>query len=541
MVKYCHISTFHINYTEKLPIMNALLISIQKDLDVIGLKSLHYSLLKDGHNSYLLHLPHFNPDDKIALEYTGRFILKASPAFIGISLMSTEYHSVSYLTKYLKNRFKSIPVIWGGVHPTICPEMCVDKADYVCIGEGERTIIDIAKAVSGNNDLRNINNLCYSEGGQIRKNRLYPLIKDLDGLPLCDNIYANGFIQGPVGNIINVDKEIIKKYAKFRGTVYSIMSSRGCPFSCTYCCNNLISRLYGGNTVRRRGIDNVISELENAIICNPEIEYVNFQDDCFLACSEEYLSRFCGAYKKRIKKPFIARAIPVYLTRNKMKHLSDAGLAWISLGLQSGSDRICKDIYNRKSSKSDFLKAARIIKDFNMAAFYDVILDNPFETVEDKLETIHTLIETPKPFYPQIFSLSLYLGTELYERAKRECPEKIEDSLAKDYAAYNKGNINNMIRLSIFLNRRFMNKIICLYKQDQTGTGYKLIMFAANLLSSFIFEPLTYFQLLRMSKDMSYLRALAALPNYLREGFALYFKQFKAKTTIKKEQKMLRA
>jgi len=507
--------------------MNILLVSIQKDLDVIGLKYLHYYLLKNGYNSFFFHLPNFNSNDRNVLTEINKFVQKINPKLIGISLMSIEYSNARDLTEYLKNNFKSIPIIWGGIHPTICPKMCLNHADYVCIGEGEKTIIDLAKAVEDNKDLTSINNLCYLEHGQMKKNELYPLIENLDEVPSYDHIPINGFIQEKKGRIIIIDKRVFKKYARYRGTTYSIMSSRGCPFSCTYCCNNFISNLYQTRKIRKRSIKNVISELERAINNNPEIREINFQDDCFLAYSDEYLKEFSRVYKEKIGKSFIIRAIPTFITRDKIKHLKNAGLSWVSLGLQSGSDRVCKEVYKRRSLKRDFLKAAEIIKDFNIAAFYDVILDNPFENEEDGLETIQTLIKTPKPFFPQIFSLSLYLGTELYQRAKKEFPEKIEDSINKDYLVYRKNVINNMVRLSVFLNKGFMNKLIYLYKQDLKGVKFKSALLLGNLLSSIIFEPFTYFRVIKLSQDGSYLKTLKVLPNYFKEGFMRYFNQFK--------------
>lgn len=509
--------------------MNILLISIQKDLDIIGLKYLHYYLSKNSYNSFLLHLPYFNPNNDDVLENIRKFVLEIDPKLIGISLMSVEYSHACDLTKYLKNNFESMPIIWGGIHPTISPEGCLDYADYVCIGEGERTTLDFANAINKNENIKTIKNLCYRENGRIKKNPLYPLIENLDEIPSYDHIPINSFIQENK-RILPLDKKLFKRAARYLGTTYSVISSRGCPFSCTYCCNNFISRLYESKKVRRRSIWNIIPELKEAVDDNPEIEYINFQDDCFLACSNEYLREFCQAYKEKIRKPFIARSIPIYITRDKIKSLKDAGLAWISLGLQSGSDRTLKEIYKRKSLKADFLKAARIISDFNIAAFYDVILDNPFENEEDKLETVKTLIETPKPFYTQFLSLTFYLGTELYEKAKKECPEKIEDYLKKDYLVYQRNILNNIIRLAAFLSETYTNKIVYLYKQNPTGFRFKVILFIANLLSLIIFEPLTYFRVIRLSQGGSYVRTLKVLPNYSREGFMRYLNQFNAKT-----------
>lgn len=508
-----------------------LLISLQKDLEVIGLKYLHYYLLKHSYNSTLLFLPNFKPHDNNNLKCIQKFVLKNSPKLIGMSVMSIEYANACHLTRYLKDCFKSLPIVWGGIHPTIAPDMCLKYADYVCIGEGERTILDLAHSIhNGNNDLAQIKNLCYKECGQIKRNPLYPLIDDLDDIPSYDHIPVNSYIHDH-GKMLPLDQNIFKKYVRYSGITYSIMSSRGCPFSCTYCCNNVISRLYGTKKIRRRSIPNIIAEIEKAITDNPYIEYINFQDDCFLACSHEYLNEFCERYKELIKKPFIIRSIPIYVTREKLKILKSAGLAWISLGLQSGSDRVCKEIYKRKSLKADFLKAVKTVKDYNIAPVYDVILDNPFETKEDKLETIQTLIKTPKPYYIQFFSLTLYLGTGLYEKTKKEFPEHIEGFLKKDYNLYTKDILNDMIRIAAFLREKQVNRILQLYKKDPASPNLRLRLLVAKLESALIFEPLTYFRVLRLSLGEDSLKMLKMLPHTFKSGFKRmiiqYFNQFK--------------
>ncbi|MFQ5647346.1 MAG: radical SAM protein, partial [bacterium] len=280
--------------------------------------------------------------------------------------------------------------------------------------------------------------------------------------------------------------------------------------------------------IRRRSVENIISELKKAINGNQEIEYVNFQDDCFLACNSQYLKNFCEIYSEEIGKPFIIRSIPVYITDDKIKTLKSAGISWISIGLQSGSDRVNQDVYQRKSLKGDFLKAANIIKDFNIAAFYDVILDNPFENEEDKLETIKVLMETPKPFYTQFFSLSLFLGTGLYDKASRECPEKIEDSFKKDYLLYDKNALNDMIRISTFIDKKHMEKIMRLYQENAAGLKFKFVLSLVKFLSYIILEPFTYFRTIKLSQRGSYIKTLEVLPNYFFEGIKRYLLPFKS-------------
>jgi radical SAM superfamily enzyme YgiQ (UPF0313 family) len=477
-----------------------LLISLQKDIDITGLKSLHYSLLQNSYNSLLLFLPDIQEEDN-SLEHITSFVRQNPPSIIGLSLMSNEYSRACHLTKILKNNFPQIPIIWGGIHPTIAPEECLQHADYVCIGEGEQTILDIAGEVAvGSVDLKHINNLCYKESDHIKRNALYPLIEDLDALPIGDHLPQHSYIQS-AKKIIPLTQMIFRKYARHSGTNYSIMSSRGCPFSCTYCCNNTIHRLYDSKKVRHRSVANVISEIEQTIQDNPYIEYINFWDDCFLSNSEEYLQEFCLQYKQKINKPFIIRSLPIFINREKMQVLKTAGIGWISVGLQSGSDRTCRDIYKRKSLKSDFLNAAQIIKDYHIAAIYDVILDNPWETEEDQLETINTLIETPKPFYTQLFSLTFYLGTDLFERVSRENPYKIENSTEKNYFSYKKNILNEITRVATFLSKKQIHNLINQYKHNPDSLSFKLRLAMAKFKTALILEPLSYLKIINSSHN----------------------------------------
>jgi radical SAM superfamily enzyme YgiQ (UPF0313 family) len=509
--------------------MNVLLISVQADLDVLGLKYLHYTLLKHGVNSFLLCLPNIKQRDAASVGNLKQFIAKLSPQLIGISLMSIEFNDAAYLTQYLKKEFASITIVWGGIHPTIAPEMCLDYADYVCIGEGERTIVDMANAIKERGDLTSINNLCYIKDNEAKRNPLYPLIDNLDEVPAYDLIPVNGFLQDKAGAIVPIDQKVFKKYARYRGTTYSTISSRGCPFSCSYCCNNFLTHLYNSKKIRRRSIPSLISELERCLSNNPGIEYINFQDDCFMACSDEHLKNFCQEYKNKIRKPFIIRSIPIYINQDKIRSLKDAGLAWISIGIQSGSDRVCKEVYKRKTSKIDVLRAANIINKFDVGVYYDVILDNPFETTADRIETIKVLMEIPRPFHAQFFSLTFYFGTELYERAQKECPELIEDCRRKDYEVYNQDTLNAMIRLAAFIDKKQMQKLLELYQENPTGRKFKFWLALARIFSFLIKEPLTYFKVIKLSQNGSFLRTLKVLPNYFEHGVVRYLNQLRTR------------
>ena len=514
-----------IKYDKGLPKMNreVLLISLQEDLDVIGLKSLHYQLLGHGFASHILFIPKF-PGAAMSDDICN-LVDKLSPLFIGISLMSVEYDRARQLTHVLKSHYPSMPIIWGGIHPTIAPETCLDYTDFICIGEGENFIVDFADAIANGSSPETLNSLAFRKNGQVIRNTLYTLITDLSALPVCEHIPKDSYVLHK-GIITTLDTRTFRKYARYSGTTYSIMSSRGCPFSCTYCCNNALAKIYDSKKIRFREPSNVIDELKTAIAQYPFIEYINFQDDCFLSMSDEEMERFCHLYKQEIKIPFIARSIPTFITELKLSSMKSAGLAWISLGLQSGSDHVCQDIYQRQSGKEDFIKAAQVIKNQELAAFYDVLLDNPFETDEDRINTVQTLMETPKPFYTQFFSLSLYPGTELRKQALEKGLIKGDEYQSKDYLLYNKTNINNLIRLATFMPSNWLNFLLELFRRKQNSLWFKINISMARLFAIAFVEPITYLQVIRLSQGKKLGTTIRVLPYYVKEGLSRFRKQF---------------
>jgi len=127
-------------------------------------------------------------------------------------------------------------------------------------------------------------------------------------------------------------------------------------------------------------------------------------------------------YKSEVGLPFQCLAEPRTVTPEKMAVFVDAGMANIQIGVQTGSGRI-KKMYGRPQTNEEIVSMGALIKrylDRIRPPIYDFILDNPWETVEDKIETLQLLLQIPRPYFLQLFSLVFFPGTVLYERAKKE-------------------------------------------------------------------------------------------------------------------------
>ncbi len=174
-----------------------------------------------------------------------------------------------------------------------------------------------------------------------------------------------------------------------------------------------------GKKVRERSVQNVIRELKE-VKENSYVLYVNIQDDCFFTHSREWIREFCREYKKHIDLPFLVRVIPTMIDKEKLLMLRDAGLSWIVMGIQSGSDRVNFEVFDRKIKFSSVKRAADMIAETRVAAFYELIVDNPYETEDEKLETVSAISRLKKPFAVSLAHLTFFPGTPLADRAVRE-------------------------------------------------------------------------------------------------------------------------
>jgi coproporphyrinogen III oxidase-like Fe-S oxidoreductase len=192
-----------------------------------------------------------------------------------------------------------------------------------------------------------------------------------------------------------------------------------------------------------------MQELEQVKEKMPYIELIAFSDDSMTAVGEQVMKGFCEEYKRRIDMPFFALVSPPTLSEKKCEYLVDAGMHVVEMGIQSGSE--CTNrMYRRSISNEQVVRAANILnqhKDRIFPPVYDVILDNPYETRLDVLKTVNLLLALPHPFIIQFFSLTLYPGTELWDKAKKDglIENAVRQVYRKYYHAFDKSFLNFLV------------------------------------------------------------------------------------------------
>ncbi len=193
--------------------MGALLISVQQDLNTLGIKHLHQYLLANGQDSHLLFMPTAGRDGDRLHAGLARFIGETRPKLVALSLMSHELADATAVTRFIRGSFPGIPVVWGGIQPTSDPEACFDVVDHLCVGEGERTMLDLARAAEQGAPFDDIPNIARRVNGKCVQNDLYPLIEDLDTLPLLRRIPPESHV-ALRGGVAPLTDKLFRRYAR---------------------------------------------------------------------------------------------------------------------------------------------------------------------------------------------------------------------------------------------------------------------------------------------------------------------------------------
>ncbi len=466
---------------------SVLLTSLINSTEDLGVRSLHASLLERGHDSHILFYVSENPS---YFQKVAELVQTREISIIGISLMSRFLPLAADLTKSLKKTVDpGTPVVWGGIHPTIDPRSGAGYADYVCVGEGESAFCDFVDAYHDKGELTRVAGIMPSDSPDLGE--IEP-IADLDTLPLVPYLPRSSWITDE-GIVKPLDAKLIMKHNRNRGAYLGILTSRGCPFSCSYCCNNLLHKIYG-TKIRKRSPERVIQEIEEALSSvKKKFLFINVLDDCFTAHSFDWLQKFCS-YLKPINIPLAFRAIPQFLSREKLQILREVPIGTVVLGLQSGSQRTLREVYQRKHSTDAVRSCAQLLDEHDIPAVYDIIVDNPYETRADIEETVNLVSDLPKTAYVSLFSLTFYKGTALYNRAKTD-GFPVEEHLAKDQHSWSKSSQEvKALKIAALLNRRLALEVL---DNPSGSAGIRPYIVSRILLR--ILEPLRHLKMLYLS------------------------------------------
>lgn len=335
----------------------------------------------------------------------GEVISERAPDVVGISIVTGKYGSALNVAKVVRKFNPNIPIVAGGVHPTIMPEdvLMNEEIDIVVRGEGEYTLLDLMLNLQSQRTIENVLGISYKRGEKIIHNPSRPLIQDLDTLPF------------PAKHRL-LEKETYPSHAFGR-----IFTSRGCPYKCIYCASHKIWT----RKVRFRSSENVLDEIKYTKKTFGTSHFY-FDDDTF-TLNKPRIMRICDlliADKIRISWGCEARSDSI--DRELARKMKKAGCEFCNIGVESGDEATL--IKAKKGITIQQIRNCRdILKDSGIAYNAYFMVGFPWETELEIKKTISLMkeLQPSRAFYSIV---TPYPGTELYEICNSEgiIPESID-------------------------------------------------------------------------------------------------------------------
>jgi radical SAM superfamily enzyme YgiQ (UPF0313 family) len=296
-----------------------------------------------------------------------------------------------------------------------------------------------------------------------------------------------------------------------------------------------LTKVYG-RKVRERSVYDVMQELKE-VKKNPYVLYINIQDDCFFSHDLEWVKAFCEQYKKHINLPFLVRVIPSMMDREKLSLLRKAGLSWIVMGIQTGSDRVNFDVYNRKIHFSAVMKTAEIISQTRVAPFYEMIVDNPYETEDEKIETINGMAKLKKPYTVSLAHLTFFPGTSLAERAVKDNIVTPDAYLFRYIVKIDKTYFNKLLYMTPYVPQiliRYLNK------PDASSKFVHVVL--TNILFPIVkrtLEPAVYFYISTRALDYNISWTVKTVRRGWRSAVSRVVFNFLGKSDLEYDQRLV--
>ncbi len=334
---------------------------------------------------------------------TVEYIIDTDPAVVGITAKTINILNAVKISEALRERGYLRSIVLGGAHVTAVPEETLklfNCFDYGVVGEGEITFLELLENIDSLEAIRGIKGIAWKDNhGDVHVNERRTFIDDLDSLPL------------PAWDLLPNFPHAYKHSAleTKRLPAASIMTSRGCPFQCTFC-----DRAIFGCSVRQHSAEytlKMIRYLKN----NYGIKDLMMLDDNFIL-NKDKLFKICSAIiNENLDLSWYCMGHAKFMTKDRLQMIKDAGCWIVEIGIESGSERILKSI-KKGTSKNEIFDAVQRAREIGLKVKGNFIFGFPSETKERLQETNHFVSKLNLTNFQQNY-LTVWPGCEISKYA----------------------------------------------------------------------------------------------------------------------------
>ncbi|MFH1094414.1 MAG: radical SAM protein [Candidatus Omnitrophota bacterium] len=345
-------------------------------------------------------------------------ILKNNPICIGITAMTgMQILYALEIAKFIRNNSK-VPIVWGGVHPTLTAEQTLENenVDIIVRGEGDITFDELVVALQIGESFKNIKGISWKDGEGIYHN---------PDREFCD---MDTLARIPY-HLVDVERYLVPQTPNKKRCL-QVYTSRGCPSSCLYCYNTKFNK----SRYRVRNIDNVIKEVE-WLVGEYNLDSFCINDDNF-SVDIKRMHYFCRRLiEKNIILEWSCSGLEIWRTEKKdVEILEKSGCRRVLVGIESGSEKVLKFI-KRQDRLEDIKNMINIFADSKIIPHYSFIIGFPVEGKKELYETMDLFeyIEKtdPKAYRTAFHIYTPFPGTEMFrisvEKYGFRPPSRLED------------------------------------------------------------------------------------------------------------------
>jgi anaerobic magnesium-protoporphyrin IX monomethyl ester cyclase len=355
------------------------------------------------------------------IEAMRRHMADYRPQLVALSVMTTNLRDAKECISVIRGVDKDVVIVAGGPHPSILPEETIRNydVDIVVTGEGEETMVELSSVLGGDGSLSSVRGIYYRKGRKIVSTGRREPLKDLDSLPL------------PARDLLDMDKYLSAQIGRSSWTVprpsTTVMGSRGCPYSCTFCA----ARLIHGRMIRKRSPRKIADEIED-LVRQHGIKGVWFNDDSFTLDRTWVMSIMKELDRRGVRIKWGCNTRVNLVDLAFLREMKKAGCRFISFGVESGVKRVRDKYLKKGTTNSEIANAFRSSAKAGIFTQATFMVGTPGETIAEMQESME-FAKRIKPDSIQVSITTPLPGTEIVDIAREMGSIDITDWEKIDY------------------------------------------------------------------------------------------------------------